>query len=94
MHRNNIIIVSFNNYTDGCEEDSEQRRSGCPNAIWPESNIGPQSIPCPCGNIVTNQRAYRECRGDFITQALWRSGPSNFTECDVLDCNLCLISGV
>lgn len=87
-------------YTDGCPEENVAIEYLFPNgtvmgsliALWPESNIGPQSMSCPCGNIVPSQRTYRECRGDFITQAVW--GESNSMECEMLDFNLCLIAGV
>ena len=93
-------MVHYYNYIDGCAEDTVTIEYSFPNgtvmgslnALWPESDIGPQSMPCPCGSIIPNQRTYRECRGDFITQAEWEE--SNFMECQILDFNLCIIAGV
>lgn len=79
---------------DGCPEENfqiEKNGISLP-ALWPESNIGPITIPCPCGKIPTGREILRQCRGDYINQAAWEA--RNDTACKDLDFLLCQISEV
>ena len=50
--------------------------------VWPESDIGMVTVPCPCGNVteIFNQNATRFCLGDFDERAEWRD--ENISSCN------------
>ena len=86
----------FIGYTDGCSEDVTSL-GGDLEIVWPESDIGMVTVPCPCGSVTgsINQNATRFCFGNFDERAEWRIAnvsSCNFSATALELCQISLVS--